>query len=546
MPTYGLAESAVALAFPPVGRGPVVRSVARLAFEEENRATLADNDRTALHFVSVGAPLPGHEIRLVDREGADAADETLGRLLFRGPSCTSGYYHNPEATARLIGPGGWIDSGDLAFRSHGELFITGRAKDLIIKAGRRLVPQEIEEAAGSIDGIREGCVAAFGVVDERIGTERLIVLAESHATSAPERNRLADAVVARVSEVVGVPPDVVAIVAPGAVPKTPSGKIRHAAARASFETGHVAHAPRLPARLRIGMARVELHRRLVAARRRVLRALDVLYLLVVWAAAAVVLVPVFSVMLRLLSPGRPVRALGRIVSRIVLAVSGCRLVVEGRERLPRHGPLVLVCNHTLYADAPALMAALPIDFVFATMKEILTWPGVGTFVRRARDPLVDRWHPLQGVADTSTIEARLRAGETVLFFPEGTFTPAAGLRPFRMGAFESAVATASPVLPIALRGTRRLLRAGAYIPTSGRIDVWIGSPIVASGTGWASALALRDQATDAIAAHCGEPRLDMVPAAPVRSAVPSVPTSSARPQLPHGAVGRRAGERAQQ
>jgi hypothetical protein len=80
------------------------------------------------------------------------------------------------------------------------------------------------------------------------------------------------------------------------------------------------------------------------------------------------------------------------------------------------------------------------------------------------------------------------------------------------------------MLPIALRGTRRVLRDGSYIPISGRIDVWVGSPIVPSGTGWASALALRGQAMDAIAAHCGEPRLDMVPAGPVRSTAPSTLT----------------------
>ena len=83
--------------------------------------------------------------------------------MFRGPSSTAGYYRKPEATAAITLPGGWLDSGDLAYLADGEIFIAGRRKDLIIKAGRNLVPQEIEEIAASVPGIRRGCVVAFGV-----------------------------------------------------------------------------------------------------------------------------------------------------------------------------------------------------------------------------------------------------------------------------------------------------------------------------------------------------------------------------------------------
>ena len=195
MPVYGLAESAVGLCFPPVGRAPRVDRVARVAFEQDRRAAPAEGEGAgALQFVSVGTALPGHEVRLVDDEGADVAERTVANLIFRGPSSTAGYYRKPEATAAITRPGGWLDSGDLAYRAEGEIFITGRRKDLIIKAGRNLVPQEIEELAASVPGIRRGCVVAFGVSRPELGTESLVVVAETRATDAGERERLSGAV----------------------------------------------------------------------------------------------------------------------------------------------------------------------------------------------------------------------------------------------------------------------------------------------------------------------------------------------------------------
>ena len=90
----------------------------------------------------------------------------------------AGYYRNPEATRELLRDGDWIDSGDLAYWGEGEIYITGRAKDVIIKAGRNIYPHEVEEIAGRVAGVRTGCVVAFGAPDDRTGTERLVVAAE--------------------------------------------------------------------------------------------------------------------------------------------------------------------------------------------------------------------------------------------------------------------------------------------------------------------------------------------------------------------------------
>ncbi|MDE3217130.1 MAG: AMP-binding protein, partial [Gemmatimonadota bacterium] len=506
MPVYGLAESSVALCFPPPGREPRVDAVAREPFRRRGRAEpAAGGDPTALQFVSVGRPLAGHEVRLTD-DGAEVPDRAVGHLHFRGPSCMQGYYRNPDATARVIGADGWIDSGDLAYRADGELYVTGRSKDLIIKGGRNLVPQEIEEVAGGVDGIRNGCVAAFGVPDPSTGTEKLVVLAETRVDRPESRDRLEHDVIEAVSVQVGVPPDVVRIVPPGTVPKTPSGKIRRSAARDAFMDGAEEKPGDMPWRVRLALGARVAGGKIARAGRAIGRACYVAYLAVALVVLAATLLPAAWVLVRVLPRGRPVRVLSRYVSRVLLFVVGCRLRVEGAEHLPAAGPCVLVVNHTSYADTPAVMAALPTDFVLVAMTEIFNWPFVAEFVRRGEHPTVDRWHVQQSLADARAIEERLRGGETMLFFAEGGFTAARGLRPFRLGAFTAAVAAGAPVVPVALRGVRAALPANQKIPHPSRIRVWVGEPIRPAGTGLAAAVALRDRAADEVAAHCGEPR----------------------------------------
>lgn len=519
-PVYGLAECAVALCFPPIGRAPVVDVVERDPFAHDGRAVLATSESVGpISFVSTGRPLPGHEVRLVDDKGAVVADRTVGRLQFRGPSCMSGYYRNPEATAQAMLPDGWIDSGDLAYRSApndvagGELFVTGRTKDLIIKGGRNLVPQEIEDVIGAIDGIRKGCVAAFGVPDEASGTERLIVLAESYADSEEECGRLEREAVAKVANEVGVPPDVVRIVRPGVVPKTSSGKLRRAAARDMYTADRTSTPSRAPLRLRADLARGAAASVARDVAGRVLRTLQVAYLVTAWTMALVLLGPLILILSYVLPAGRPVRILGRLVARIALAVSGCRVEVDGAERVPRSGPVVLVANHASYADTPALLAALGIDLVFVAMTEIRSWPVIATFARRGRHLTVDRQHPQQGVADAASIDQRLREGQAILFFAEGGFSGTRGLRPFRLGAFEAAVAAGAPVVPIAIRGSRELLPADTRFPHPGVVHVWIGEPIRPAGQDWTAIVDLRNRTADAVAAHTGEPRLAAAPTA---------------------------------
>ncbi len=186
-------------------------------------------------------PLPGHEIRIVDELGHELGERREGRLEFRGPSATSGYFRNETKTRELF-HGGWLDSGDRAYMAGGDVYITGRIKDIIIRAGRHIYPQEIEEAVAEIPGIRKGCVAVFGVTDRASGTERVVILAETRETDPAARAALQVRAQEVAGGIAGTPPDEIVLAPPRTVPKTSSGKIRRSAAKELYESGRIRRA----------------------------------------------------------------------------------------------------------------------------------------------------------------------------------------------------------------------------------------------------------------------------------------------------------------
>src|SRR5437660_2508332 len=259
LPVYGLAESALGVTIPPLNRGPLVDRIERETFTVQGRAVpAAPDDETAIAFVSSGKALPRHEVRIVDDRGNEVPDRTEGFLWFRGPSATTGYYRNPKATEALLpcgpaaGPGeyAWVNSGDRAYRADGEIYVTGRVKDIIIKGGRNLYPHEVEELAARAEGIRKGCIVAFGLTDEATGTEKLVVVAETRERDAARRLALASTVTDLVSRGLGLPPDRVELIPPGSIPKTSSGKLRREETKQLYLAGTLS-ASRAPAWVQI-------------------------------------------------------------------------------------------------------------------------------------------------------------------------------------------------------------------------------------------------------------------------------------------------------
>lgn len=472
--------------------------VLRSDLEGSDHAVPAELGEEAVDFVSCGTPLAGMEVRIVDGEGRELPERRQGRVLFRGPSAMREYFRNPEATAAVRDATGWIDTGDLGYFAEGELYLTGRSKDLILKAGRNLHPRDLEAAAAEVPGIRRGCVAAFGVPGTEDGTEELVVVAESRTRDPSGRRALAAEVSARVAAEAGLPPDRVLVVGPRRLPKTPSGKLRRRACRARFLDGSLER----PAGRVVQAARV-LAAGLAPAGRRLARGFgDGLYggwawLLMAASGAGVVA-------FRGLPPEAAARFRRRLAQALLRGL-GMRVQVSGETA---RGPLLLVANHASYLDAVLLTAALDRPLHFAAAPWVARDRVFGPAVRSVPHVVVSRGDPAAAVAELEELREVMQRGGCLAAFPEGGLEVAPGLRPFSLGVFRAAVEAGALVQPVALAGTRRALSVERTVPRPGPLHVTLGAPLRPSGTDWPSVVALALQARSAIARHCGEPLLE--------------------------------------
>ena len=503
-PVYGLAEGTLGLAFPPFGRGPRLDRVRRELFTHTGQAVPADaEDPEPLTFVSCGYPLSGHQIRIVDTAGYEVPERQEGRLEFSGPSATRGYFRNPEAS-RDLKRNGWLDSGDLAYIAEGEVFITGRAKDLIIRAGRNLHPYELEEAIGDLPGIRKGCVAAFGSPDPVSGTERLVVLAETRETDAEQQTLLRAQIDALIVDRLGAPADDVVLAPPQTVLKTSSGKIRRAASRERYERGDIGKRPRAIwwQILRLGTTSVW-----PRLRRTSHSLLERVYGLGAWAVFGLIAL-VLLLAVAVVPTQQRRQALAQRLLRFALRLIGIRLTIQGRDQLPDVHPYVVVVNHASYMDAAALIATLPPGLCYVGKRELGSLRISRFLFERLGVEFVERLDAQKSIEDSDRLLYLVQNGQSVVFFPEGTFGREPGLRPFRMGAFTIAAQAGAPVVPVALRGTRSVLRAEQWLPRPRPVRVTILPPLHPKGTEWLERLSLREAARTAILQHCGEPALE--------------------------------------
>jgi acyl carrier protein len=504
-PVYGLAECAVGLTFPPLGRGPVVDCVERETFMSSGHARMAAAVApNPLRFVGCGLPLPGYEVRVVDANGRELGEREEGRLEFKGPSATEQYFNNPGATARLFHDG-WLDSGDRAYVARGEVYITGRIKDIVIRAGRHIHPDELEAAVGTVSGIRKGCVAIFGSHGTEGATERLVVMAETYAEDPNERATLSSLISTKVAEVLGEPPDEVVLVPPHTVLKTSSGKIRRAASREIYEGHARLTGPRSlwwqVLRLAASAVKPEIERAWRSAVQAIYAGYFwvILYLLGGGAWLAIAALP------------RGARAwrVAHWTARAIVRATLLPLTIRGAEHLPRSGPCVLVANHSSYIDGLVALAVFGSPCCFIAKRELADKLIPRVFLERLGTLFVARDQALASVASAEAMTTAVRQGQMLVVFAEGTFTRAPGLLPFHLGGFLAAASAGAPTVPIAIRGTRSFLRDGQWFPRRGPISVEIG-PEIPAPIGLSSILAalrIRDASRSHIVAHCGEPEL---------------------------------------
>lgn len=518
-PVFGLAEGVLGVTFPPLSRGPVIDCVDRAALMRDGFAKPARaEDANALRLVACGVPLPGHEVRVVDAAAHELAERAQGRVQFRGPSATHGYYKNPSANAALFA-GGWLNTGDLGYFAAGELYLTGREKDLIIRRGVNIHPSDLEAAVANLPGVRKGGVAVFAAADAHSAAERLVVLVETRVSDTGERQRIVAAITQLAVERIGMPPDDIVLAPPHSVLKTSSGKIRRATSRELYEQHALRSTQRAPW---WQLTRLVVRAAAAQARRGAWSVVHIAWALWTWTVFAIAAAGAWLTTMLLPGVERRRRA-ARAWARSALALSGIHVRVEGLEHLPESlsdrvpeglqqmSAVLVVANHASYADSILLTAVLPPRFGYAAMRELASTALLGAPLRRLGAVFVERVDAAGGALDTGALEAHTRAGEPLVIFPEGTFRRAPGLLPFKLGAFVVAAHTGAPIIPVTLVGTRSLLRDGEWLPRRCEIVITVGSPIVASEHDWDAALALRAAARCAILASLAEPDAEIAP-----------------------------------
>jgi 1-acyl-sn-glycerol-3-phosphate acyltransferase len=499
MPVYGLAECGVGLAFPPLGRGPRVDAIHRRALHAHGYAEPTEPAQPGVtQMVCCGMALPGHELRVVDGRGKELPDRREGRIEFRGSSATSGYWRNPEATKALF-DGQWLNSGDVGYVADGEVYLTSRVKDLIIRGGHNIHPYDLETAVGALPGVRSGCVAVFGANDVQARSERIVVLAETREKEPTRRAALRERIAQLSIEVLGLPADAIVLAPPHAVLKTSSGKIRRAACRRLYETGRLVRPARSVAWQLLRLWLDVLQGRLCEPLRHTTAALFAAWLWGLFGVAATA-----GVAAALLPTRSARKRLARWITRAGLRVSGLPLRIEGQAML-QGGPWIIVANHESYLDWLLLTALLPTGACLVAKRELGKSRLLGWVLERMGVRLVQRDGMQASVEDAERLVQAAREGESLVYFPEGTLTRAPGVRPFHMGAFIAAAQAGLSVVPVSLDGTRSVLRDGSWWPCRSPVVVRFHAPLGAEGPTWSDAVRLRDRARECIAQGCGEP-----------------------------------------
>ncbi|MBI4041751.1 MAG: fatty acyl-AMP ligase [Deltaproteobacteria bacterium] len=237
---YGMAENCLAITFCQSGEGLRYDTILKKEFELHQKAvTVPTGDsEPMLTFVSVGTPIQGHEVVIVNENGVVLGDRCVGEIVARGPARMDGYFQK-EAVNKKVIRNGWLYTGDLGYLAEGQLYVVGRKKDMIIKGGRNYCPQDIELACEGVSGVKKGCVVAFGVPEAQLGTEELIVIAEIKPMVKGHEKRIEKEISAAIFDQVGIRPGKILLFPIKVLTKTTSGKIQRAKAKEQYLQGNL-------------------------------------------------------------------------------------------------------------------------------------------------------------------------------------------------------------------------------------------------------------------------------------------------------------------
>ncbi|MCL4273084.1 MAG: AMP-binding protein [Anaerolineales bacterium] len=230
---YAMAENVFAVTQSPLDGTPVVDVIDRETFMTKRLATPPQPVSPTLTMTSSGHPLPNTRIRIVDEAFNDLPDRSVGEIAVQSDCMLTEYFNRPDATEAAI-KNGWYLTGDYGYVADGELYVSGRKKDLIIVGGKNVYPQDLETLASEVKGVHAGRVVAFGMYDEEEGTEEVVIIAEAESTSPSEMEAIADAIRKHVTKSSAIALRHVKVVDDKWIIKTSSGKTARSANKEKF------------------------------------------------------------------------------------------------------------------------------------------------------------------------------------------------------------------------------------------------------------------------------------------------------------------------
>jgi acyl-CoA synthetase (AMP-forming)/AMP-acid ligase II len=227
LPVYGLAEGSLAVTFPPLDRQAHSVWVNRESLGAGVVEVVPEGSPSAREIVSVGAPVTGADVRLVDDEGHALAEDAAvtGEIQIRGTSVMREYEADDSATRATVHDGGWVSTGDLGFWYHGELHVAGRRKEMVIVFGQNYYASDIETIVGSVPGLSGHSVLAAGMPSAETG-EGLLVFIETNVHTPEEKSELVGRIRLVLSNALGITPQEILLVGKGTLPRTSSGKVQ--------------------------------------------------------------------------------------------------------------------------------------------------------------------------------------------------------------------------------------------------------------------------------------------------------------------------------
>lgn len=233
--SYAMAENVFAVTQSNINLPITVDYIDKDIIASENRAVPSSGDECTVEMLSAGIPIDNTQIRIIDVDNLDLAERHIGQIAIKSDCMLTGYYRRPDLTATSFLEG-WYLTGDLGYIANGELFVTGRMKDIIIVGGKNVYPQDIERLAYQVEDVYPGRAVAFGIFNEHTGTEDVVIVAESEAQDDDERRIIANHIRQNVTKGSAIALRFVELVERGWLIKTSSGKPARNANREKYLT----------------------------------------------------------------------------------------------------------------------------------------------------------------------------------------------------------------------------------------------------------------------------------------------------------------------